>query len=204
MAICTLSTSLSLIILCAIMLAEASLDIASQKATFEVGDTIVINCTTLSHSSLSIQWFFNSNPINENQYTGISADLSQLVIPHSNFSNAGNYSCALSEEFATVQIQVGEKPYPVTNLRCFSFNAVDILCTWDDGGPTNIPTTSTLIYKRFYAEQSSPGFNWIACPDTDTSVKCSDLHNYTHSCFITVTNTTTAASTTSQSLQKMR
>ncbi|XP_070560802.1 protein sidekick homolog [Ptychodera flava] len=184
MAICTLSTSLSLIILYAIMLAEASLDITSQKATFEVGDTIVINCTTLSHSSLSIQWFFNSNPINENQYTGISADLSQLVIPHSNFSNAGNYSCALSEEFATVQIQVGEKPYPLSTFRCFSFNAVDILCTWDDGGPTNIPTTSTLMYKGFYAEPSSPGYHWTACPDTVTSVNCSDLHDYTHSCFI--------------------
>ncbi|XP_070562400.1 interleukin-12 receptor subunit beta-2-like [Ptychodera flava] len=188
MATCTLSTSTSLIILYAIVLAEASLDIVSEKTTFEVGDTIVINCTTVSHSAQSVQWFFNSNPIPEKQYTLISADLSQLVIPYSNFSNAGNYSCALLEallrEIATVQIQVGGKPHPVSSFKCFSFNAVDILCTWDDGGTTNILTTSTLMYKAFYAEPSYPGFDWTACPDSGTSVKCPDLHSYTHSCFI--------------------
>ncbi|XP_070562399.1 uncharacterized protein [Ptychodera flava] len=164
------------------------MDIVSEKTTFEVGDTIVINCTTVSHSAQSVQWFFNSNPIPEKQHTVISADLSQLVIPYSNVSNAGNYSCtlleALLEEIATVQIQVGEKPHPVSSFKCFSFNAVDILCTWDDGGLTNIPTTSTLMYKAYYAEPSYPGFDWTACPDSGTSVKCPDLHSYTHSCFI--------------------
>ncbi|XP_070551605.1 granulocyte colony-stimulating factor receptor-like isoform X2 [Ptychodera flava] len=209
MAICTLSTSIhiSLIILYAIVLAEASLDIVSEKTTFEVGDTIVINCTTVSHSAQSVQWFFNSNPIPEKQYTVISADLSQLVIPQSNFSNAGNYSCALLEalleEIATVQIQVGEKPHPVSSFNCFSFNGIDILCTWDDGGLTNIPTTSTLMYKAFMQNHlildsigrpvQTPAPLWIALISIVTPIPA----------LFTVMITTTAAGTTSQLLQKM-
>ncbi|XP_070577341.1 interleukin-12 receptor subunit beta-2-like [Ptychodera flava] len=183
MAICTLSTSIhvSLIILYAIALAEASLVIVSEKTTFEVGDTIVINCTTVSHSAQSVQWFFNSNPIPENQYTVISAELSQLVIPQSNFSNAGNYSCALLEALlektATVQIEVGEKPHPISSFKCFSFFITELLCTWDDGGPTNIPTTRTLMYKELYAHSK-----WTACEDTGTSGYCPDLHSYNRSC----------------------
>ncbi|XP_077980875.1 uncharacterized protein LOC144436075 [Glandiceps talaboti] len=181
----------SLITLYFTALAAADLDISSKKSTYEVGETILMNCTTTTESALDVEWYFNSNLIPEDSYNVLPPNLSQLVITNVSFSNAGNYSCVLLDgddrSQSDIDVKVGVKPFPAVNFSCHSFNADDILCTWDEGGTHNIPTNYTFMYKASYKQSGvpdHPSYEWTECPDRQTSTNCPGIHNFTHSCFL--------------------
>ncbi|XP_077994070.1 receptor-type tyrosine-protein phosphatase F-like isoform X1 [Glandiceps talaboti] len=175
---------LPLIALHFITLAAAGLDISSEKSTYRVGETITINCTTVAQSASDVEWYFDSNLIPEDSYKVLQPNLSQLVITNVNFSDAGKYSCVLSnsddESQTDIDIQVGKEPIPVVNFSCHSFNGEDMLCTWDEGGHHNIPTNYSFTYRSYYY-----GLEWRECPDNKMTIDCPQIHNFTHSCYMT-------------------
>ncbi|XP_077981332.1 interleukin-12 receptor subunit beta-2-like [Glandiceps talaboti] len=169
------------------------LTISSKKSTYEVGETILVNCTTSTESASDVQWYFNSNLIPEDSYNVLPPNLSQLLITNVNFSHAGNYSCVLlkngDRSQSDIDIKVGVKPFPAVNFSCHSFNADDILCTWDEGGTHNIPTNYTFMYKAFYRQSwvsDHHSNEWTECPDRQTSTNCPGIHNFTHSCLLKI------------------